>query len=76
MSDPRTEADYNLAAARAVEAEQRRAGDAPDERTRRARVVKGWAFRDLTSEEEAAIRVYLDGGPVPPGYEELDRVVR
>jgi len=61
---------------RARTADRRRPGDAPDERTRRARVVKGWAFRDLTEEENAAIRAYLDGGPVPAGYEHLDEVVR
>jgi hypothetical protein len=51
-------------------------GDARSEEQRRARVVHGWAFRDLTDEEVAAIRAYLAGGPVPPGYEELDKKVR
>jgi hypothetical protein len=55
---------------------RRRAGDAPNEETRRARVVKGWAFMDLSEEEVEAIKAYLDGGPVPRGYEELDKVVR
>lgn len=48
----------------------------PDEKERRARVVKGWVFRDISDEEVKAIRKYLKGGPVPPGYEELDRTVR
>jgi hypothetical protein len=52
------------------------AGDAKTEEQRRRRVVRGWAFRDLPPEEIAAIRAYLDGGPVPPGYEQLDKVVR
>lgn len=55
---------------------RRRAGDARTEEQRRARVVKGWAFRGLPAEEVAAIRAYLDGGPVPVGYEKLDEVVR
>lgn len=50
--------------------EKRRAGDAITEEQRRARVVKGWAFRDLPDAEKEAIRAYLDGGPVPAGYEE------
>lgn len=55
---------------------RRRAGDAPDEATRRARVVKGWAFKELTEETCEAIRAYLAGGPVPPGYEGMDRRTR
>lgn len=54
----------------------RRAGDARTEEQRRARVVKGWAFMNLTDEESAAIVDYLDGGPVPSGYERQHRVVR
>lgn len=55
---------------------KRRAGDAKTEEQRRARVVKGWAFQKLTDEEIAAIRAYLDGGPVPPGYERAHGAVR
>ncbi len=52
------------------------AGDARTEEQRRARVVKGWAFMTLTPEEERAIRAYLEGGPVPPGYETLHEITR
>lgn len=52
------------------------AGEARTEEQRRARVVKGWAFQDLTEAEATEIRAYLDGGPVPAGYEELDRIVK
>lgn len=45
------------------------------EEERRALVVKGWAFRALSPEREAEIRAYLDGGPVPEGYETLDATV-
>ena len=51
-------------------------GEAKTEEQGRARVVHGWAFRNLTLEEKEAIRAYLDGGPVPKGYEELDRMVK
>lgn len=51
-------------------------GEAKIETQRRARVVKGWAFRNLTREEVEAIKAYLEGGPVPKGYEELDRIIR
>jgi hypothetical protein len=54
---------------------KRRAGDARTEEQRRARVVKGWAFRNLPEHEAEAIRSYLDGGPVPAGYEELDQEI-
>lgn len=50
-------------------------GEATTEGQRRARVVKGWAFRAMTPEQVAAILSYLDGGPVPAGYEALDRMV-
>jgi hypothetical protein len=53
-----------------------RAGDARTEEQRRARVMHGWAFRQLPDDEEAAIRSYLEGGPVPVGYEEAHREVR
>jgi hypothetical protein len=43
--------------------------------TLRRRVVHGWAFKDLTNEQEAEIRAYLDGGPVPEGYEAVHEVV-
>lgn len=56
--------------------DRRRAGDAHTEEQRRARVVHGWAFRNLTPEQIVAIQSYLDGGPVPSGYEEADRHVR
>lgn len=56
-------------------AQRKPPGAARDERTRRARVVKGWAFKDLSEDENAAIVAYLDGGPVPSGYEHLDKVV-
>jgi hypothetical protein len=52
------------------------AGDAKTEEQRRARVVKGWAFRDLSPDQVEAIREYLAGGPVPAGYEKLDEVTR
>lgn len=55
---------------------KRRAGDARTEEQRRARVVHGWAFRKLSDDEKAAIRAYLEGGPVPAGYEEADKVIR
>lgn len=55
---------------------RRRAGDARTEKQRRARVVHGWAFRDWTPEQETAIRAYLEGGPVPAGYERLHETVR
>ena len=48
-----------------------RAGDARSEADRRARVVRGWAFRGLTGHCEAEIRRYLAGGPTPVGYERL-----
>lgn len=51
-------------------------GDAVTEQQRRARVVKGWAFRNPTGEVAAAVEAYLDGGPVPAGYEKLDASVR
>lgn len=51
-------------------------GAAKTEAQRRARVVHGWVFRDLPEHEQEAIRQYLEGGPVPAGYEELDEVVR
>jgi hypothetical protein len=41
------------------------------ELTIRRRTVKGWAFKDLPEEEETAIKAFLDGGPVPEGYERL-----
>ena len=53
-----------------------RAGDARTEEQRRARVMHGWSFRMLPKEEEAAIIAYLEGGPVPEGYEVADREVR
>lgn len=56
--------------------EKRRAGDARTEEQRRARVVKGWAFMDLPEEKKAAIRAYLEGGPVPEGYEEAHEEIR
>ena len=53
------------------------AGDAKTEMQRRRRVVKGWAFQNLHPDAVAAIRAYLAGeGPVPAGYEQLDRIVR
>lgn len=42
------------------------------ELTRRRRVIKGWAFMDLSEKENDEMRKYLDGGPVPAGYEKLD----
>lgn len=51
-------------------------GDAKTERQRRNRVVKGWAFRTLTTEQQAEIRAYLEGGPVPKGYEVLHELTR
>ncbi len=53
-------------------------GDLMDEaeRARRRRVMHGWAFKDLPKEEEEAVRAYLDGGPVPEGYEALDQAVK
>lgn len=59
-----------------MDQDKRRAGDAKTEEQRRARVVKGWVFLDLTDDEVKVIRKYLKGGPVPPGYEELDRTTR
>lgn len=53
-----------------------RAGDAKTERVRRARVVKGWAFRDLPESEVNGIKSYLEGGPVPTGYEKADQEIR
>lgn len=53
-----------------------RAGDARTEEQRRARVVRGWAFRLLSAEQEAAIHAYLDGGPVPSGYASAHEGVR
>lgn len=53
-----------------------KAGEAKTEAQRRARVVHGWVFRYLPEHEQEAIRQYLEGGPVPAGYEELDEVVR
>lgn len=38
----------------------------------RRRVVHGWAFRDLTPQEVQEIRAYLDGGPVPEEYKQID----
>lgn len=35
----------------------------------RRRTVKGWAFKDLPLTERCQIEAFLDGGPVPPGYE-------
>lgn len=55
---------------------KRQAGDALTEEQRRARVVKGWAFMDLTPEETQEILDYLDGGPVPAGYEALHESTR
>jgi hypothetical protein len=43
-----------------------------NELTRRRRVVKGWAFLCLPDDIVHAIRKYLEGGPVPPGYEQAD----
>ncbi len=51
-------------------------GEAKTETQRRTRVVKGWAFRDLSEVECAAIKAYLSGGPVPVGYEKLDEVTK
>jgi hypothetical protein len=31
----------------------------------RQRAVKGWAFRDLTEEEFADVKIFLKGGPCP-----------
>ena len=46
-----------------------------DEATLRRRVVHGWAFMGLTPEREAEIRAYIDGGPVPEGYEALHKMI-
>lgn len=43
--------------------------------TLRRRVVHGWAFRKLTPEQEAEILAYLDGGPVPKGYEKVHKTI-
>ena len=40
---------------------------------RRQRVVKGWAFLNLSKDEVASIREYLSGGAGPKGYEEADK---
>jgi hypothetical protein len=45
------------------------------EETLRRRVVHGWAFRDLTPEQEQEIRDYLEGGPIPKGYEAVHETV-
>jgi len=52
------------------------AGDAKTEAQRRARVVHGWVFMNLTTEQKAEIEAYLEGGPVPAGYERVDAVVK
>lgn len=54
----------------------RRAGDARTEGQRRARVVKGWAFRNLSDERKQEIVAYLDGGPVPSDYGNAHTSVR
>jgi hypothetical protein len=36
----------------------------------RARTVKGWAFLDLSPEENAAIHAFLNGGECPENYKE------
>jgi hypothetical protein len=35
----------------------------------RRRTVKGWTFRGLPADEEAAIIAFLSGGLVPDGYQ-------
>jgi hypothetical protein len=52
------------------------AGEAKSEAQRRARVVKGWAFRQLTAEQKDSIRAYLDGGPCPAEYARLDALTK
>jgi hypothetical protein len=52
------------------------AGDASTEEQRRRRVVKGWAFRDLSPEEIAEIKDYINGGPTPQKYAKLHTTVR
>jgi hypothetical protein len=34
----------------------------------RRRTVKGWAFKNLPPRDEAAVKWFLTGGPVPAGY--------
>ena len=46
------------------------------ERERRARVVYGWTLKDLSERRVAAIQEYLEGGPVPFGYEQRHLAVR
>lgn len=47
------------------------------ERRRRERVVKGWMFKELSDAEQKAILRYVhSNGPVPEGYEQIDRVIR
>ncbi|MFD0208908.1 hypothetical protein ACFVH9_07205 [Streptomyces hirsutus] len=50
------------------------------EEARRARVVRGWAFREWTREERQAIRHYLDTGEMiegfPGSYRELHETVK
>jgi hypothetical protein len=43
---------------------------------RRKRVVQGWAFRETDAKVIRSIQAYLDGGPAPIGYEQIDRAVR
>lgn len=38
------------------------------EQQARNRAVKGWAFRGLPDDQDAAIRSFLAGGPCPPEY--------
>lgn len=46
------------------------------ERQRRRRVVSGWRFReDYGPRERNRIRAYLRGGDVPPGYENMDKII-
>jgi len=52
------------------------AGEAKTEEQRRARVVHGWAFANHSPELCEAILVYLDGGPCPPEYAAVDKVVK
>lgn len=50
------------------------------EENRRRRVVHGWAFREWTEEERAAIRLYLKSGEMnqsfPENYRSLHETVK